>query len=94
MFWFKVSESEKALCDNVEEGNIERGIVEGPPAAGCREDSERFCMCGKLGPVTRKNWTFFCGRCKKNEPYSFKVDLGRFRNKKNKKKRKNKNTNN
>ena len=37
----QVSESEKALCDNVEEGNIERGIVEGPPAAGCREDSER-----------------------------------------------------
>ena len=70
-------------------------IVEGPPATGCREDSERsedislfqfiwleflrsssefidkfelmvpyfrFCMCGKLGPVTRKNWTFFCGR--------------------------------
>ena len=37
-----MSESEKALCDNVEEGDIERSIVEGPPAAGCREDSERY----------------------------------------------------
>ena len=37
----QVSESEKALCDNVDEGDIERSIVEGPPAAGCREDSER-----------------------------------------------------
>ena len=32
-------------------------------------------------------------RCKKNEPFSFKVDLGRFKNKKNKKRSKNKNTN-
>ena len=31
-------------------------------------------------------------RCKKNEPFSFKVDLGRFKNKKNKKRRKNKNS--
>ena len=37
-----MSESEKALCDNVEEGDIEHSIVEGPPAAGCREDSERW----------------------------------------------------
>lgn len=91
MFWFKVSESERAFCDNVDEAEVS-SIVEGPPATGCREDSERFCMCGKLGPVTRRNWTFFCGRCKKNEPFSFKVDLGRFKNKKNKKRRKNKNS--
>ena len=34
----------------------------------------------------------FNHRCKKNEPFSFKVDLGRFKNKKNKKRRKNKNS--
>ena len=37
-----MSETERALCDNVEEGDIERNIVEGPPASGCSEDSERL----------------------------------------------------
>ena len=34
----------------------------------------------------------FNHRCKKNEAFSFKVDLGRFKNKKNRKRRKNKNS--
>ena len=79
----KIEESEKSLCDDVNETDLTQEIIEGPPAAGCKEDNERwkidtrysilgsldvhnfhfrFCMCGKLGPITRRNWTYFCGR--------------------------------
>ena len=56
----QVAENEELACRNVKEAEVE--IVEGPPASGCTLDEERFCMCGKLGPVARNNWTFFCGR--------------------------------
>jgi len=91
MFWFRVGEEDKTICDNVDESLVLENVVEGPPASGCEQDGERFCMCGKLGPNTRRNWTFFCGRCRKNEPYSFKVELGKFKKtKKNGKKKKKK----
>ena len=62
MFWFKVTENDEAACDEVSEAEIKTEIVEGPPASGCTEDQERFCMCGKIGPLERRNWTYFCGR--------------------------------
>merc|ERR1712244_49501 len=65
MFWFKVAENDVLACDGVKEADVKTEIVEGPPASGCTQNAERFCMCGKIGPLERKNWTYFCGRCQK-----------------------------
>ena len=62
MFWFKVRENDEGACDEVKEAEVKTEIVEGPPASGCTEDQERFCMCGKIGPLERRRWTYFCGR--------------------------------
>ena len=62
MFWFKVTENDEGACDEVKEAEVKTEIVEGPPASGCTADQERFCMCGKIGPLERRRWTYFCGR--------------------------------
>ena len=62
MFWFKVTENDERACEEVNEAEVKTEIVEGPPASGCTEDQQRFCMCGKIGPLERRNWTYFCGR--------------------------------
>ena len=99
-----MSENNEAACQNVSEAEVE--IVEGPPASGCSQDEERFCMCGKIGTLFRRNWTYFCGRlpdrgltssckglafrCREQPQFTFKVDLGRFKSKKNKSKKRRK----
>ena len=42
LYCYQIEESERSVCDNVEEGNIAARIVEGPPASGCSQDSERW----------------------------------------------------
>ena len=37
-----------AQCDNVDEADPGHNIVEGPPAAGCVEDGERWAQMHKL----------------------------------------------
>ena len=45
---------------------------EGRPSKVCREDEERFCLCGRVGNPTKESnqWRFLCGTCK----ISFKLD--------------------
>jgi len=73
--WFRVEENDRDQCKHIEEDAIVDKRVEGPPAYACQEDKERFCLCAKRGVEEKKDWRYMCGRCRKNEPYSFKIDL-------------------
>ena len=50
-------------------------VREGRPSKVCREDEERFCLCGRVGSPTKQSnmWRFLCGTCK----ISFKLDRRR-----------------
>jgi len=92
--WFRVGVNEREECQHVDEAAIADKRVEGPPAYACQEDKERFCLCAKRGVAEKKDWRYMCGRCRKNEPYSFKIDLDKKKNSINgKRKKDNKNKN-
>jgi len=75
--WFRVDENDRDRCKHIQEDSLGDERLEGPPAYACQEDKERFCLCGKRGVNEKKDWKYMCGRCRKNEPFSFKVDLGK-----------------
>merc|ERR1739838_118025 len=61
-------------ADNEEDCEQEPGVEqvrEGKPSKACREDEERFCLCGRVGGKEGKvDWRFLCGTCN----ISFKLD--------------------
>lgn len=85
----QVDENREAACNNIRENSLGEKIMSGPPSLGCQEDGERFCLCGKRGLQEKRVWRFMCGRCRKNEPFSFKIDLGRAKGKRKEKGKKN-----
>jgi len=60
-------------ADNVSDCDAEPGLEqvrEGRPSLACREDEERFCLCGRVGRNGTTSWRFLCGTCN----ISFKLD--------------------
>jgi len=48
-------------ADNVSDCDAEPGLEqvrEGRPSLACREDEERFCLCGRVGRNGTTNWRF------------------------------------
>jgi len=60
-------------ADNISDCDAEPGLEqvrEGRPSLACREDEERFCLCGRVERKGTTTWRFLCGTCN----ISFKLD--------------------
>jgi len=60
-------------ADNISDCDAEPGLEqvrEGRPSLACREDDERFCLCGRVERQGTTTWRFLCGTCN----ISFKLD--------------------
>merc|ERR1719334_641905 len=64
--WFNASVQED--CNEIPE---QLEIRQGKPSNACKEDEERFCLCGLVGKGEKATWRFLCGTCKVS--FSFKL---------------------